>query len=49
MRGGKPSTPSETDAMGRFDLKISSGLYTLRVVRPGLEVTTAELEVGKDF
>jgi hypothetical protein len=45
---GNPAMQTKTDSMGRFDFKASSGSYVLKAEYPGFEITTAELEVGKD-
>jgi hypothetical protein len=47
-QAGIPAKQSKTDAKGRFDLRVPSGLYVLKAEYPGFGVTTAELDVGKD-
>lgn len=40
---------SKTDSNGRFDLKLPDGTYRLRAELVGFEITTADLEVGRDL
>jgi len=46
---GVQNAQSKTDSDGRFELKVPPGSYHLRAEMRGFEVTTAELEVGRDI
>jgi hypothetical protein len=48
-RGGQETIQSKTDAVGRFKLNVPSVSYTFMAELRGFEVTTAELEVGRDI
>jgi Carboxypeptidase regulatory-like domain len=48
-RDGQETIQSKTDAYGRFKLNVQSGSYTFMAELRGFEVTSAELEVGRDI